>query len=180
MRDCSNVEVRELLPEAAAGALQGEAGRRMADHLAQCGDCVDELRVLRSARAVLLRAPAVDLSRIAVGVTSAARPRAEAARRASHRRVALRAAASLLLVAAGATSVALWKGGSDATTGAPASLVGGAAPVGGGLALTAGLPELSDSEIEALLTDIDGLDAAYTLEPDATLPSLAIGELGGA
>src|SRR5688500_11437293 len=181
MRDCSNVEIREMLPEQAAGSLQGESARRMTAHLDECVDCVEELAVLRSARAVLLRAPAVDVSRIASGVAQATRARAAAPLRAPRRWVGLRAAAALLVVAAGATSVALWNGGSDADPRPSTAAVAQSAPTASeGLALGGGFADLSDEEIEALMSDIDELDADYVLEPETTLPSLAIGELGGA
>jgi hypothetical protein len=181
MRDCLNVEIREMLPEQAAGSLQGESARRVTEHLGECVDCVEELTVLRSARSVLLRAPAVDVSRIAAGVTAATRARAAAPVRAPRRWVGLRAAAALLVVAAGATSVALWNDGADTGGRTPAAVVAQAEPSGEhGLALTGGFADLSDAEIETLMNDIDDLDADYVVEPEATLPSLAIGELGGA
>lgn len=180
MPDCSNVEIRELLPEQAAGSLEGERARRVVDHLDGCVDCAAELTVVRSARAVLLRAPAVDLSRIAAGVTEATRARSSAGAMAPRRQVGLRAAAALLLVATGASAVAVWRGRSDAPAPLPAAAVPRATPAGNGLALNGGFADLSDSEIEALMDHIEDLDAAHAQEPDATLPALAIGELGGA
>lgn len=178
MRDCSSVEIREMLPEQAAGSLQGESARRMNAHLDECVDCVEELAVLRSARAVLLRAPAVDVSRIATGVAQATR--AAAPVRAPRRWVGLRAAAALLVVAAGATTVALWNGGADADRPTSAAVAQSEPTANEGLALGGGFADLSDDEIEALMSDIDELDTDYVLEPEITLPSLAIGELGGA
>lgn len=180
MRDCSNVEFREMLPEQAAGSLQGDSARRMTAHLDECADCVEELAVLRSARAVLLRAPAVDVSRIATGVAQATRARAAVPVRAPRRWVGLRAAAALLVVAAGATSVVLWNGGADADRPTSAAVAQVEPTANEGLALGGGFADLSDAEIEALMRDIDELDADYVLEPETTLPSLAIGELGGA
>lgn len=180
MRDCLNVEIREMLPEQAAGSLQGESARRVTEHLDECVDCVHELTVLRSARSVLLRAPAVDVSRIAAGVAAATRPRATAPVRAP-RRGGLRAAAALLLVAAGATSVALWNDAADTGGRKPAAAVAQSGPSERrGVALTGGFADLTDAEVERLMNDVDELDADYGLEPEATLPSLAIGELGGA
>ena len=180
MRDCSNVEFREMLPEQAAGSLQGESARRMSAHLDECVDCIEELAVLRSARAVLLRAPAVDVSRIATGVARATRARAAAPVREARRWVGLRAAAALLVVAGGATTVALWNGGADADRRTSAAVVQSEPTASEGLALGGGIADLSDEEIEALMSDIDELDADHVLEPETTLPSLAIGELGGA
>lgn len=181
MRDCPKAEIRELLPEQAAGSLQGESARRVTEHLGECVDCVEEFNVLRSARSVLLRAPAVDVPRIAAGVAAATRPRVAAPVGAPRRWLGLRAAAALLVVAAGATAVALRNDSADTGVRSPAAgIAQGGSSGGRGLALTGGFADLSDTEVEALMNDIDELDAAYVVEPEATLPSLAIGELGGA
>lgn len=180
MRDCSNVEIREMLPEQAAGSLQGDSARRMTAHLDECVDCAEELALLRSARTVLLRAPAVDVSRIATGLARATRARAAAPLPVRRRRVGLRAAAALLVAAAGATSVALWNAGAGADRRTSAAVAQNGPTANEGLALGGGFADLSDAEIEALMSDIDELDADHVLEPEATLPSLAIGELGGA
>lgn len=181
MRDCPKVDIREMLPEQAAGSLQGDSARRVTEHLGECADCVEELTVLRSARSVLLRAPAVDVPRIAAEVAAAMRPRAAAPVGAPRRWPGLRAAAALLVVAAGVTAVALWNDGAGTSARSPAAAAAHSGPFdGNGLALTGGFTDLSDTEVETLLNDIDELDAQYVLEPETTLPSLAIGELGGA
>ncbi len=69
MRDCENVEIREQLPELAAGRLEGEALETVEAHLRSCADCAEEIALLRSARALLRRgAPAIDAGSVAHGV----------------------------------------------------------------------------------------------------------------
>ena len=71
MPDCSNVDIRELLPERASGALSAADLARVEAHLADCATCASELALIQAARAALRRGPAVDVARIAGAVRSA-------------------------------------------------------------------------------------------------------------
>jgi len=51
MSDCANVEMRELLPELAAGTLDAATRARVDEHLVDCADCASELETLRLVRA---------------------------------------------------------------------------------------------------------------------------------
>src|SRR5687767_12362292 len=64
MTDCSNVEMRERLPDLLHGRLEGAARVEVPAHLATCEACAAELALLREARRALDRAPAVDVARI--------------------------------------------------------------------------------------------------------------------
>jgi hypothetical protein len=64
MSDCANVEMRELLPELAAGTLDAATRARVDEHLIDCADCASELETLRLVRAAFVSAPAVDVTRV--------------------------------------------------------------------------------------------------------------------
>jgi hypothetical protein len=48
-------EMRDLLPELAAGTLASERGRPVREHLSSCADCRAEFEILRNLRAELLQ-----------------------------------------------------------------------------------------------------------------------------
>lgn len=64
MRDCTNVEMRELLPELMHDRLPADAHARLSAHLATCAECQAELELLRRVRAAV-PAPRVDVAGIA-------------------------------------------------------------------------------------------------------------------
>ena len=107
MGDCTNGELRDLLPELANDRLDAESRQRLEAHVAACDECAEELALLRALRPSLLREPAVDTQRIAAAVlarTRDASSRAPArARLATRWRIAIAAAA---LLAAGAIGYA--------------------------------------------------------------------------
>jgi len=123
MTDCSNVEMRELLPEYLHDALGPASRGRVEAHLAACSPCREELATLRLARAVLSseRTPAFDAAAIVRAlprpstphaVPSAASPASSppmAVVRPSVRRSStmLRIAAAVTFISLGAISVAV-------------------------------------------------------------------------
>jgi putative zinc finger protein len=65
MRDCLDVDLRDLLPDFAAERLRGADRARVAAHVATCVDCVAEVELLRAAaQAIRSSAPAVDVGRV--------------------------------------------------------------------------------------------------------------------
>lgn len=149
MTDCPNAEIRDLLPDLVHGTLAGAERARVESHVATCADCASELALLRVARRALSAdVPAVNVERIASALPSP--PRAtvatpgvvpiETARRARvaagrSRYAGWRRAAAVILVATGATTVAVMRSdrGRDTTVGStavatvPAPLAGSAA-----------------------------------------------------
>ena len=127
MADCSNVEIRELLPERAGGALSAADLARVEAHLASCTLCTSELALIHAARRSMRFVPAIDLTRIASGVVAAtavpSRPqlvtsegRSAGVRRAPRLRwVGWKAAAAITIAAAGIGSFAVWRSTDDAT-----------------------------------------------------------------
>jgi anti-sigma factor RsiW len=125
MADCSNVEIRELLPERAGGALSAGDLARVDAHLSSCELCASELALIQAARRVLRVSPAIDIARITSGVVAATatptRPQlvASSSARATMRRaprlrwVGWKAAAAIAITAAGVGSFAVWHSTDD-------------------------------------------------------------------
>ena len=55
MSECTNGEVRDLLPELVNGRLDAEALQTVEAHVASCTECAEELALLRSLRPALMR-----------------------------------------------------------------------------------------------------------------------------
>lgn len=108
MSDCANVEMRELLPELAAGTLDAATRARVDQHLIECADCASELETLRLVRAAFASAPAVDVGRVV-----AALPKPVAAARGARgpepvkRWMDWRIAAALTTITVGGLSLAV-------------------------------------------------------------------------
>jgi anti-sigma factor RsiW len=105
MSDCTNGELRDLLPELLNGQLDEEMTREVEAHIASCEECTAELALLRSLRPALMRGPIVDARKIAAAVhaqTSAQPPRdATRPRISTPVRVAIAAAALFAVSAIG-------------------------------------------------------------------------------
>ena len=200
MADCMNVEIRELLPERASGALSAADVARVDAHLAGCGLCVGELALIQSARAVLRREPRIDSARLAASVVARtagtpSRP-VLVAHPGGNRRVygarwiGWKAAAAVAIAAAGAgTMLVHSRVASDSapsglpgvaavapTTGNGASTPAGASPAAAtpGLNVAGGLADLSDADLRSLLDEVGSLGVAEPTfeEPGAVLPDL--------
>jgi anti-sigma factor RsiW len=105
MSDCANVEMRELLPELAAGALDASTRARVERHVASCADCASELETLRHVRSLFAVAQAIDTRRI---VAALPKPVAPASSPAPVKRwVDWRIAAALTMITVGGLSVAV-------------------------------------------------------------------------
>jgi anti-sigma factor RsiW len=188
MSDCPNAEIRDVLPDLVHGTLRGEELARVEAHVAQCADCAAEVAMLRTARRALLRAPAVDVARVAAAVQ---RGRV-AGRSTARRRVGAgwRVGAGIAALAAGVAFVTVLTKPRRLDAPAPPAVAtapqqlprpstsgtvlvpvgGGSAAEVAGLGVSGALGELSDSDLRALLDDIDRLEAAPAPEPDAPLP----------
>ncbi len=64
MTDCENAEMRDLLPDLAAGMLPAVEAARVRAHVDACLDCRAELAVIRAVRSVRRRAASVDVAGI--------------------------------------------------------------------------------------------------------------------
>ena len=177
--DCGNAEVRDLLPDLGNGSMGAGDRAAVEAHVAACAACAAELALLRAARSALHAAPAVDVQRIVRSLP--APPRRRGVPQASGRRW-LRAAAVALLVGGAGGAYVLGRGapvagvqatGADAAEGAAtAAAVQGAQRRADGatLLLAAGLRELDEESLAALLAELDSLGS------DELMPSAEPGE----
>ncbi len=108
MFDCANVEMRELLPELAAGTLDDATRARVERHVASCAECASELDTLRLVRSAYATTPSVDVRRIV-----AALPKPVPLPQRAHggqpvkRWVDWRVAAALTMISVGGLSLAV-------------------------------------------------------------------------
>lgn len=183
MNDCVNGDIRDVLPELVNGTLPAGDVARVQEHVRVCAECAAEVELLRTARAAMRLAPAMDTARIAAAVQASAAQRL-AARRAPAARVARIAGLSLVAVI-GALGVWSLRGSSPAAPEAPDAPVTAAgvgpdqpgaveqlqpiesraagAPVQ--LALGGDMSQLGDDDLLALLDEVPALEAMPGEEP---------------
>ncbi|MEO6208758.1 MAG: zf-HC2 domain-containing protein [Gemmatimonadaceae bacterium] len=101
MSECTNGEMRDLLPELMNGRLDAMPQLAVEAHVTECEECAEELELLRALRPVLVRGPVVDAAKIAAAVRAQVPAHRGANRRATSRRLALAAAALLAVSAIG-------------------------------------------------------------------------------
>ena len=126
MSECTNGELRDLLPELMHGTLDAETRRVVEAHVASCTECAEELALLRSLRAALEPAPRVDVQRIAAAVS--AQTIHERARPRAPWRIAL-AAAALVAVSGIGYAVLTRRVSVPTVSVAPAPIVPAPAPI---------------------------------------------------
>lgn len=196
MSDCSNVSMRERLPDLLHGRLTPAEVSEVERHLSACAECNEELEILRTARAVLARTsvPRIDTAKIVAALPVATRPATAMSRAAQRWRIA----AAITLVAIGGTSVATFmrssggSGGGVADSGAvvvPPTVATVDSPRAtsdtprtGAVRLTAGgdVSDLADEDLEALIGALESIETAPHAEPQASrLPRLVPESTGG-
>jgi anti-sigma factor RsiW len=188
MSDCTNVEMREALPELLHGRLDANHAARVREHVAACAECAAELELLERVRSAYSAAPAVDTARI-VRALPARRPR-----RASGVG-GLRIAAAVVLLLGGAVVTRVVMTGTqyavDSTlvvlpvdtspaialpaNDTPRAEPGRSASAARVLAMSLSeLDDLDAEDLETLMGALDDIDAVPAAEPDTL-----IGSVGG-
>jgi anti-sigma factor RsiW len=196
MTDCPNGDLRDLLPDLLNGRLSPDVRQEVEAHVRACADCGAELALLGGLRASMVRGgarvPVVDTARI-----SAAIPAYRAPARRSW--VGWRTAAAIMAILAGGTSLVVVQRGlvgqpdtalavANSTTVVPAATrdSGPATELAGEpsaavvtarpgaareLALaSSATSDLSDLELQALLKDIDSIDAVPSADVEISTP----------
>lgn len=159
MNDCLNIEIREVLPELANGTLSEIERARVQQHLAACGDCSEELAIIRAVRGSAV-APSVNVARIVAAIPPYRR------RRTSMRRVYLELAAACLIGAVGISAFAI----RGARSGATSATLSASAVASQGLVLV-NTSDLSDDGLAELTRDLDNLQAMPTADPESVTPA---------
>lgn len=178
MTDCPDGAVRDLLPELVNDRLAPDVRRRVDAHVRNCADCQQEVELLRALRASLRRVSVVD-----VGTIVSAIPAYRAPRRSWG---GWRAAAAIMLLAVGGTSVSVLQ---RENTSAHDGGLSAVAPSGPGIAAIAqpsraptlptlqspapelalgnpAIDELNDRELSTLLADLETLEAFPSPDED--------------
>ena len=180
MTDCPNAEVRDLLPELAAGTLAPDVLAMVETHLAGCAECREELELLEAIRRTFARPVAVDVGRIAAALT-AALPAANAVGTPGtvgqgFRAARWQVAAVVSLFAVGAASVWAIRQGDPGSAVGIDSMSSVAAVEEQAVTLGHRLGDLSDQDLEALLGALDGIEALPALDPAPIIAPLGGGD----
>lgn len=190
LTDCSNIEMRELLPDFLHDTLSPSDRTRVEAHLATCAECAAEHALLKSARRAMagLRVPRVDTAGIVAALPRPMMPALEHRRTVGRRSPMLfRLAAAITFISLGGISVAIartyfgeapattvdsvmtWR--SDPALGAPtlarADTPRAASPAEG-LSVHPSISDLGDADLESLLGELDLIEAAPLAEPETT------------
>ena len=194
MNDCVNAEMRDRLPDLLNDRLSANERAEVVAHVAACADCREELEVLRAIRSMLSApAPRVDVARV---VSALPKPPSPATRRPTTRTWAdWRIAAAVTVLAVGGSSVALINRaphvssakvevvqvpGVDtpsasrgrtvtaATKGTqlPAVVETNQDDDAGGLGMSGHLSDLDDAQLQALINEIEEMQAVPITEPE--------------
>ena len=169
MNRCMESEIRESLPGLLHGNLAVAERARIAAHVAECGECREELEILRTVKDAAAFAPSIDIDRIVRQIPPYQTIAPEVERPARPRLVSWLVAASLAVVIAGGGSVLMMQGPSLA----PRSVATTPVPAGAThthlLALAAGVEGLSDGILVQLMDEMDRFDALPAAEPEPIL-----------
>lgn len=157
MRDCSNGEVRDRLPELMHNRLAGETLVAVRAHVDGCADCRAELALLEQLRSAAAP-PRVDGSRI---VAKLPRYRAVPAWRRAMHSAQLRAAAAVVLLVGG---YAVVRASGDASVATPPATAKAQAVTAHELEIGDSFQGLTDSDLAAMVEEVGKLEAV-TPEP---------------
>ena len=161
MTDCLNVEIRELLPDYLSGTLSASRRAEVESHVATCGDCADELAMLRLVREAYAAAtPAVNVDAI---VAALPRKPSRPVVRSWRSSQAFQIAAAISFIAVGGISLAVARSFFDgnSTVEPIDTAVGVEAPA---ISFAGGLSDLGDEDVEALLSALESIEALPVTE----------------
>jgi anti-sigma factor RsiW len=165
MNDCSNVTMREMLPDLLNDRLAAQSRAEVEAHLASCVDCRAELELLRTVRGAA-PTPPIDAARIAARI---APYRATPSWVRATRAWPVRAAAAIILVVGAATMLQ----NTNSALETPDTLLAmGPAEVSIGA-----FTDVPDQDLRALMTELKKMQAVTPAEPEVVVPS--VGRAGG-
>lgn len=192
MNNCIDTEIQEMLPDLAHGSLDDRARRRVETHLAGCESCREDLDVIRMVKGAAVFAPAIDIDRVVRQIPPYRMIVPGVGKPARTRVVQWLVAAGLVLAVVGGGSLMLSRQGTRTaqvataipdtnklavakvpTESVPAlgqNTPSAAAPVHThALALASNLDDLSDGNIQQLMSDMDQFDALPSAEPEPVI-----------
>ena len=191
MNKCAELDIKEMLPDLLHGKLDADARARVEAHIASCGECTEELQVLRTVKSAAVFIPTIDVDRVVRQIPPYRTivPAAQALARSQV--VSWLVAASLVVVVLGGGSLLMIQkqptlapvatvdhsGLPDRTSTQAGKPVGvapivtpngtaiTAKPTTHALALATGVDGLSDSNLRQLTDDLNNFDALPATEP---------------
>ncbi len=170
MTDCSNIEIREWLPEYLNG-MPGAARRaEVESHLASCEDCREELAMLRLVREAFAPTPAVDVAAIVSALPKRTRGPVMRSWRQSQ---VFQVAAAVSFIALGGISLAVARSFFNGEPTVVAVDTLRTATPGSdfmpAISFSGGVSDLEDEDIEALLTALETIEALPVTESSEVL-----------
>jgi anti-sigma factor RsiW len=196
MNRCTDSDIQELLPDLLHGTLAAHARKRVEAHVATCGECREELDVLRTIKTAAVFAPRIDVDRVVRQIPPYRTIAPVTERPVRTRAVSWLVAATMAIVVIGGGSLVLMKpkvvndpravastqrppapnpAESTATSRIPAAGATGrtavvsAPPHPRALALAANVDDLSDGDLVQLMNDMNRFDALPASEPDPVI-----------
>ena len=197
MNECTDSNVREMLPDLLHGTLAPDVKGRVEAHLAACEECREDLEVLRTIKAAAVFAPVIDVDRVVRQIPPYRTIVPATEHPASTRIISWLVAASLAVVVIGGGSLVLTRqNGPDVlpevssasgpsvskpaestlvapTKSQPAATAGAVAAASSArphaLALAANVDDLSDGNLVQLMNDMSRFDALPASEPDPVI-----------
>lgn len=187
MNKCTELDIREMLPDLLHGKLDADARAQVEAHIAGCDECAEELEVLRTVKSAAVFIPAIDVDHVVRQIPPyrAIVPVTQAPARS--RVVSWLVAACLVVVVLGGGSLLMIQ---RAPTFAPIATVDGSKSPGAGstqtskrgdvtpkntavpptpapraLALASAVDGLSDTNLRQLMDDLNNFDALPATEP---------------
>ncbi len=198
MTDCSNAEIRDVLPDYVAELLTHDEMSRVQAHVRDCVDCASEVALLRVARAVRPQAIHIDVARIVSALPSTSSSQRlsappsmrEKSRTPIFARSMWRAAAAIGLLVVGGWSLLMVRNGGVAMMGTAHSDTARMAEVAEQLpsvpvassrqiAVSVGdLSAYSDAELKRMLSRLEQWDGATAAEPLSQVPIVSVARSG--
>jgi|SRR5687768_8827599 len=190
MTDCTNVDVRDALPDLLHGRLGQVDTATMLAHVEACAVCSAELALLREVRGSAALAPKIDVDRIVAALPSGPRipvhiePERTRVGRHGIFSITMKLAAAAAIIVTGAL---LLDRSETVTTEAPArvasvpssqptaqkiSIAAKTPPAAQpttestSLSLVSGVQDLSDQELETLIAELDQIESIPSAEPE--------------
>ena len=185
MNNCTNSAIRDMLPDLEHAKLSTHVRQTVEEHLAGCESCREELRVIRTVRTATVFAPSINVDRVVRQLPPYRMPvpGKEAPARARVAQWLVAATVGVLLIVGGTLLKNRQESESPNRVGtAPLdsqTMIAESAPpvpdIGRvlsqpahtpALALVADVQELSDGNLQQLMSELDDFDALPNSEPE--------------
>jgi anti-sigma factor RsiW len=191
MNDCTDRDIKELLPDLLHRTLLNEDRKRVELHMATCESCREDLGVLRVVKSAAVFAPAIDVGRIVRQIPPYQRitPVVEAPARSRVPRWLTAAAAAVLVIGGGSLLLSRQPAETTRTvavdttsSGAPlettvaqvqppttGTTVAAKSSPAHAFALASDVASLSDGDLVQLMNEMDDFDALPVAEPEPVI-----------